>query len=101
MTLRVTNLESASHGRTAWTTTPANYDIAASDPGKLNEPGLANPSEGRPSRRIVVGTAGTLVYTGLDNQNVTLPSTVAGQIWDIQAIALVSTSTAQNVVVFW
>lgn len=101
MTLKVTNLESASHGRVAWTTTPVNYDIAASDPGKMNEPGLATPNEGRPCRRIVIGTAGTLVYTGLDGVSVTLPSTVAGQVWDVQALTLVSTSTAQGVVVFW
>jgi hypothetical protein len=101
MTLRVINLESASHARLAWGAAPANYDIAASDPGKLNEPGLAAPGEGRPCRRIIAGVAGTVVYTGLDGVNVTLPSTGNGQVWDVQAIALVNTSTAQQVVVFW
>ena len=101
MPLKKENLESADVARVAWTAAPANYDIVASDPLKLNVPGLAAPSEGRPCRRLVVGVAGTLVYTGLDGVNVTLPSTVGGQTWDVQAIALVNTSTAQQVVVFW
>lgn len=100
MTLRVTNLESASGARTAWTTTPVNYDIAANDPFKGAEPGLANPSEGRPCRRVKVGSSGNLVYTGLDGVNVTLPC-LAGDVWDIQMTALVNSSTVTNVVVMW
>jgi hypothetical protein len=101
MTTAVTNLESANVARVAWTTVPAQYDIAASDPLKLNLPGLATPNEGRPCRRLVAGVAGTIVYTGLDGVDVTLPSTVNGQVWDLQALVLKATSTAQQVVVFW
>lgn len=98
--LRVTNLESASGARVAWTTTPANYDIGANDPFRLSEPGLANPSEGRPCRRIKCQGAGNLVYTGLDGVNVTLP-VLAGDTIDVQATNLLATSTATNVIVFW
>lgn len=101
MTLRVTNLESASAARVAWTGAPANYDIAFNDPFRLAEPGLANPGEGRPCRRMKVQGAGTLVYTGLDNVNVTL-TCLAGDTFDVQAVALVAAgSTATNVIVFW
>lgn len=101
MTLRVTNLESASAARVAWTAVPANYDIAANDPFRLSEPGLANPGEGRPCRRVKVQVAGNLVYTGLDGVNVTLPC-LAGDTHDIQMVALVAAgSTAQNVIVEW
>ena len=101
MVLRVTNLESASGARVAWTTTPTNYDIGFNDPFRLSEPGLANPSEGRPCRRIKVQGAGTLVYTGIDGVNVPLPC-LAGDTFDVQAAALVgSGSTATNVIVFW
>lgn len=98
--LRVTNLESASGARVAWTTTPVNYDIGANDPFRLSEPGLANPSEGRPCRRIKCQGAGNLVYTGLDLVDVTLP-VLAGDTLDVQAVALKAASTAQNVIVFW
>lgn len=97
----VTNLESSSAARVAWTTTPVNYDMALNDPQGAAWPGLARPNEGRPNRRVVIGGAGTLVYIGLDGVTVTLPSTVAGQVWDIQMQSLVSTSTATNVVVMW
>jgi hypothetical protein len=100
MALRVLNLESASAARTAWTGAPANYDIVANDPFKGAEPGMANPSEGRPCRRVKVNGAGNLVYTGLDGVDVTLPC-LAGDTWDIQMIALKNTSTATNVVVMW
>lgn len=84
--------------RVAWTGTPAAYDILASDPLKNSRYGTA---EGKPCRRIVVGIAGTLIYTGLDGQSVTLPSTINMAVWDIQAVSLSASSTAQNVVVFW
>ncbi len=101
MTLRVTNLESASHARVAWTTTPVDYDIAANDPGKLSEPGLANPSEGRPSRRIEVGGAGNLSFVGLDGQTVSAMPVVA-KAYDIQMVKLLAASTtATNVIVCW
>lgn len=99
--LKQERLESPDACRVAWTGAPAAYDIGANDPLKLNRPGLNNPSEGQPSRRLVAGGAGTIVMTGLDGIDVTLPSTVAGQVWDVQAVALKATSTATNVVVFW
>jgi len=99
--LKKENLESPDVARVAWGGGAVNYDIGLNDPLKLNVPGLNNPSEGRPCRRLVAGGAGTLVYTGLDGVDVTLPATVAGQVWDVQAVALKATSTATNVVVFW
>jgi hypothetical protein len=79
--------------RTAWTTTPVDYDIRANDPTRDNTPG-------RPCRQIVIATAGTLVVTGPDGTDVTLPS--GPLVWDIQAIALVASgTTAQGVVVLW
>jgi len=97
----VTNLESGMAVRVAWTTVPALYDILASDPYKGRLPGLAAPGEGRPCRRIIVLTAGTLVLTGLDDVDVTTPSLPAGFVLDVQAIALKAASTAQNVLVVW
>jgi hypothetical protein len=99
--LRVENLESGHVARVAWTTTPALFDIGANDPFKGNLPGLAAPSEGRPCRRLVVITSGTLVYTGMDGVDVTTPTLPAGFIFDIQATALKAASTAQNVIVVW
>jgi len=99
--LRVTNLESGHVMRVAWTSSPANYDILASDPYKGNLPGLAAPSEGRPCRRLIVLTAGTLVLTGLDGVDVTTPSLPTGFVLDIQAIGLKAASTAQGVIVVW
>ena len=93
--------QSATAYRTAWTTTPVNYDILASDPLKLNVPGLNNPSEGRPCRWIVCGAVGTLVATGLDGTDVTLNAVFVGQRFDIQATGLKATSTAQTVSVYW
>ena len=98
---KVTNLESGHVARVAWTSSPANYDILASDPYKGNLPGLAAPSEGRPCRRLIAGSTGNLVITGLDGVNVTLPVSFAGQVFDLQATNLVNTSTATNVVVVW
>lgn len=100
MALRVTNLESASGARVAWTAAPANYDIVFNDPFRLSEPGLANPSEGRPCRRIKTQGAGNLVYTGIDGVDVTMP-VLAGDTIDVQAIALKVASTCLNVLVFW
>lgn len=74
-------------------TNGATINIQTSDPlGK-----------GRPSRAIVVGTSGTLVVTRADNNGaqVTLPAMPDGFVWDIQATAIDSTSTATNVVVLY
>lgn len=102
MTLRVENLESGHVARVAWTTTPADYSIVNNDPYKGNLPGLSAPSEGRPCRRIVAGSSGTLVITGLDGTNVTFPVSNAGQVIDLQATGLVAAgSTVTNVVVVW
>jgi len=102
MALRVDNLESGHVARTAWTTTPADYSITANDPFKGNLPGLAAPSEGRPCRRIIVLGSGTLVITGIDGVDVTLPAAGAAFVFDIQATGLkASGSTATNVVVVW
>lgn len=75
--------------RVAWTGTPAAYDIQASDPT----------GEKRCCRRVQIGTAGTLVYTGADDVAVTLPS--GPTVWDISMKSLSATSTALNVVVIW
>lgn len=75
--------------RVAWTSTPANYDIRASDPT----------GEGRCCRRIVVGTSGTVVITDPTGTSVTLPAGLT--VWDVQAATLTNASTAQNVVVIW
>lgn len=87
--------------RTAWTAAPILYDILANDPGKLNQPGLATPSEGRPCRWITCGGVGTIVVTGLDGVDVTLDATQVGQTFFIQAIALKAASTATKVSVYW
>lgn len=101
-TLAVTNLESSNGARVAWTTTPINYDMSANDPVGPGYPGLGRPGEGRCSRRVVCGGAGTLAYVGLDGVTVVLPSTAAGQIWDIQMQSLLAAgTTATNVVVQW
>lgn len=96
----VNNLESPAATRVAWTDTPADYDIAASDPLKGKLYGI---QEGRPCRRLIAGVPGTIVYTGLDGTDVTLPAIadVNGFVWDVQALALKDTSTATNVVVQW
>jgi len=102
MTTAVKNLESANAFRTAWTTTPIDFDIAASDPAKGSMPGLANPSEGRPCRRIVCGGTGTLVVKGLDGVNVILDAVFAGQEFKVQALNLVASgTTATKVSVYW
>lgn len=102
MTLAVTNIESANAMRVAWTTTPADYNITASDPAKLSVPGLANPSEGRPCRRLVPGSTGNLAVTCLDGTTQVIPVDFAGQVIDLQAIALVgASSTCTNVKVYW
>lgn len=102
MATKVTNLESGHVARVAWTSSPANYDILASDPYKGNLPGLAAPSEGRPCRRLIAGSTGNLVITGLDGVDVTLPVSFAGQTFDVQAVGLKATgSTSTNVIVVW
>lgn len=102
MTLRVENLESGHVARVAWTTTPADYSITGQDPFKGNLPGLSAPSEGRPCRRIVCGSSGSLVITGLDGVDVTFPVSSAGQVIDLQASGLKgSGTTVTNVVVIW
>ncbi|HYQ03725.1 MAG TPA: hypothetical protein VER96_33860 [Polyangiaceae bacterium] len=93
--------QSSTAYRTAWTAAPANYDILANDPLKLNIPGLGAPAEGRPCRWIICGAVGTLVATGLDGVDVTLDVVFVGQRFDIQAIGLKNTSTAQKVSVYW
>lgn len=75
--------------RVAWTAAPANYDVEANDPT----------GQKRNCRRLVIATPGTLVITGADGVDVTLPSGIT--VWDIQAKYLKNTSTAQNVVVVW
>jgi hypothetical protein len=81
---------SATVARTAWTTTPADYNIQVNDPT----------DEGRCSRKVVIATPGTLVYLGADGVSVTLPSG-PGE-WTIQMQALVAAgTTAQGVVVHW
>ena len=97
--------KSSAVARAAWTVTPINYDILANDPQKLSIPGVAAPSEGRPCVEITctnTNAAGTIVYTGLDGVNVTLqvPTNTQAR-YPVQAIALVSTSTANNVHVLW
>jgi hypothetical protein len=103
MTIAQNELQTSSTGfRTAWTTTPVNYDIAANDPLRLNLPGLAIPGEGRPCRWIVCGSTGTIVVTGLDGVAVTLTAANAGQKFDIQAVNLVAAgTTVTQVSVFW
>jgi len=101
MSYAVTNIESGRVCRVAWTSSPANYDIMASFPLKASWPGLAAPSEGLPCRRLIAGSTGNLVITGLDGVDVTLPVSFAGQVFDIQATNLKNTSTATNVVVVW
>lgn len=102
MTTSVSNLESSTAFRTAFTVTPIDYDIAANDPIKLNLPGLANPSEGRPSRLIVCGGTGVLVVKGLDGVNVPLDVVFAGQEFKVQAANLVAAgTTATKVSVYW
>lgn len=81
--------QSSPFSRVAWTTVPANYDVGANHPNN------------KACRGITVGTSGTLVYTGLDGVDVTLPAMGVPWRWDIQASVLKNTSTAQNVVVHW
>lgn len=102
MAIRVTNLESGQLARVAWTATPADYDIAANDPGKGAEPGLANPSEGRPSRWVYIGTSGNLSFVGLDGVTVSAMPVIAGIKYEIQMIKLLAAaSTALGVTVVW
>ena len=79
----------------AWTDTPANYDIVA------NAPGVENPQDvGRMCCAIMCGVAGNLVVTRENGTDVTIPF-ASGQTLLIQAKALKSTSTAENVFVMW
>jgi len=102
MAQKVENLESGDGFRVAWSTTPADYSITGNDPFKGLKIGLSQPSEGRPCRRIIVLGSGTLVVTGLDGTNVTLPAAGSAFAFDIQATGLVASgSTATNVLVVW
>jgi len=58
---------------------------------------------GSTCRRIIVGTAGTLVVTKADGTDVTIPSNVVGSypVLDIDVAAIKSTSTAQDILVLW
>lgn len=95
-------LPSSTAFRTAWTGAPADYDIAASDPLKLNMPGLGAPAEGRPCRWLVCGGVGTLVVKGLDGVDVILDAVAVGQRFDVQALKLVAAgTTATKVSVYW
>ena len=70
----------------------ANYSIAANDPK----------GSARACRRIVIGTAGTLVLTGLDGVDITLPSLPAGYTLDGQFTAIKAAgSTAFNLIIQW
>ena len=78
----------------AWTDTPADFDCTDPDNGS---PG------GICACAVCVGVSGTLVVTKRDGTDVTIP---AGQLpnggwWFGNIAALKSTSTAQNVMVFW
>jgi hypothetical protein len=102
MASKVENLESGDGFRTAWTTTPADYSITANDPFVGHKIGLAQPFEGRPCRQILVLGSGTLVVTGLDGTNVTIPAAGVPYTFNFQATGLVAAgSTATNVVVIW
>lgn len=95
MTTRARERNERSEGtivRAAWTTTPVDYDIAASDPTGAQ----------RPSLKIFVGAAGNLAVTDLSGTNSTITGIVAGTVLELQLTALVATgSTAQNVSVIW
>lgn len=104
MTLKAENLESGNAARTAWTVTPADTSITALDPYRGKLPGLADGAvpEGRPCRRIIVLGSGTLVFTGLDGVDVTLPAAGSAFVFDVQATGLkASGTTATNVVLVW
>jgi hypothetical protein len=79
----------------AWTTTPATYDVAANGPG-----GSASPANGRCCRWASCTTAGTLNYTTWDNVAGAI-AMVAGFLYHCPAAALVNTSTAQGVTIYW
>jgi hypothetical protein len=83
---------------TAYRTTAAPYDILANDPLKLNVPGLATPSEGRPCRWIVANAAGTFTVIGLDGVAVVLTA-LQGQRFDLQATSI--SVLAISVTVYW
>jgi hypothetical protein len=88
------NTGSSRYYRSAWTTTPALYDILAAAPGDDTNHGFA-----LACRKITIGTAGTLVLTDLDGNSQTLTLPVG--IHEIQATSLAATSTAQGVSVLW
>lgn len=95
MAVELWNIRTGQIARVAWTTTPAAYNILRPASG------AAPAVQDEPSRRLVAGGAGTIVYTGVDGVDVTLPDCGAGFSWDVQAIALKASSTATNVVVIW
>lgn len=88
------NTGSSRYYRSAWTTTPALYDILANAPGDDTNHGFA-----LASRKIVIAAPGTLVITDLDGNSQTLTLPVGTH--EIQATSLAATSTAQNVSVYW
>jgi len=80
----------------------ADVDLLAIGPG-TNPPGAASGAGGtRPSRRIRVGSAGNLVLKRPDGTNVTTTGLAAGEVLDVQAIAIVSAGTTiTNCTVYW
>lgn len=80
----------------AWTTTPINFDICASGPG-----GGAGMQIGYACRRITVQTAGTLVMDQLGDGTTRTLTCFAGEVLDVEAVYLYSSSTAQGVKVYW
>jgi len=79
----------------AWTTTPANYDVVANSPG-----GQAAPVSGGCCKQVSAGVAGTVNYTSWDGTSGAVYVSPGG-VYPCPAKALLSTSTATNVTVFW
>ena len=81
---------------TAWTSTPADYNCVANGPNGAT--GAAKAACG-----AMVGVSGTLVVTRRDGTDVTIPASILqpGKYWRGQIAALKSTSTAQDVMLFW
>lgn len=53
------------------------------------------------SCRGIAWDSGTVVVTGLDGVDVTLPAWMAGKLWPGQFTALKATSTATSIMVGW
>jgi hypothetical protein len=82
--------------KSAWTTTPADYDIIA------NGPEYTAGYSGRMCKRIYAGKAGTLVITPIEGATANRTIIVAAGTWvDVEAIALGAASTAQDVSIYW